>query len=184
MRTKLLLTFLVISTFICAQQADNLYPHYELTIELKPEDREITVKGSLTFNRTELPESLYFYLDKGMQIRNFSVNNKQGFDLDTTKSDIRYMPNAFRIHPHLNQTDTDAPIIEIKFEYQGILSELPLYFANVIGRDWTEIGNYYPWFPYCTQLKQFTYNLNINLDPEYQIAAIGKIIRKNDLTWE
>lgn len=151
------------------------YPHYEIKLRIDPTEQEIFVEGKLLIDSIRnSPNDMSFYLDKGMNIKSFTLNNELSFIKDTSVSDIRFMPEAAKLYIGKDVVKNNRKI-EINFEYGGKLSELPEYFANTISKEWIELGEYYPWFPYNPKNKLFTYDLEIEIDSEYHVFGMGKV---------
>ncbi|MCD4834416.1 MAG: hypothetical protein K8R31_11515 [Bacteroidales bacterium] len=156
------------------------YPFYDIHLKINPQNQEISVTGKLLINKSkDSLNQLFFYLQKDMDIDFFTINQKNIFERDTSKSDNRFMPQATKIHlkPGNHMVNEN---IEIYFSYNGKLADLPEYFANIISPEWTEIGLYYPWFPYNPELRPFTYRLTVETGPCYKVFSLGKIEKKQD----
>lgn len=159
------------------------YPFYDIHLKINPQNQEISVTGKLLINKSkDSLNQLSFYLHKEMDIKSFTINQKSDFKRDTSKSDNRFMPQASKLYLKKESPVAEGENIEIDFSYSGKLTALPEYFANIISPEWTEIGLYYPWFPYNPELKPFTYRLAVETDPSYKVFSLGKIEKKQD-TW-
>jgi len=157
------------------------YPFYDIHLKINPQNQEISVTGKLLINKSkDSLNQLFFYLQKDMDINSFTINQKNIFERDTSKSDNRFMPQATKIHLKLGNHRIKNETIEIYFSYNGKLTDLPEYFANIISPEWTEIGLYYPWFPYNPEYRLFTYRLTIETDSSYNVFSLGKIKKKQD----
>lgn len=159
------------------------YPHYDIKLKIDPLSRVIDVEGTLFIADPEdLPGEMFFYLDKGLDIRSFALNKTQDLIQGTTTSDNRFLPAAAKLIMD-KDAFSQAETIEIAFSYGGELSELPAYFANTISGEWTEMGLYYPWFPYHPEITLFTYDLEIEIDPSYRVFGMGEVNR-SDAGWK
>ncbi len=183
--TKYLIFILSIAILSACQSDDTNklteeYPSYNIQLQLDPEKQEIKVIGSFEFkNNLELKDSLFFYLNKNLNIDYFTVNQIKNFGIDNSKSDISYIPQSVKISFGSNQNFSQTDLIKVSFSYSGKLGFISKYSANVMNSDWVEMGLYYPWFPYNPQLRPFTYKLNLKIDPAYKIAGLGDIIQEN-----
>lgn len=63
-------------------------------------------------------------------------------------------------------------VLNIEFSYEGKITEWPEWSANIISSDWIEIGLYFPWYP--SFYGPFTYKVSIDLDPDYNVFAMGE----------
>ncbi len=61
----------------------------------------------------------------------------------------------------------------INFSYSGRITERPEWLANVISEEWTEIGLYFPWFPFHPDLRPLEYQLDVEIDTAYKVFAMG-----------
>jgi hypothetical protein len=84
----------------------------------------------------------------------------------------------------LNFAESVQPgeVIEIEFSYGGQITQWPEWSANVMGPEWTEIGLYFPWFPFNFDLGTFTYDLEVVSEPGYSLISPGQI-RTTDSGW-
>ncbi len=174
---QFMLVFLVVALISCSSNSNQeaKYPHYDLSLHVNPSTKEITVTGQLHLPYSLIAgDSTFLYLQRNMDIKAFSVNGENIARIDSAQSDYRFMPQARKIY--LNSTGITKPITTIDIDYRGKLADLPPLFPNRITPDWTEIGLYYPWFPYNPKLyRLMTYDINIQNQSDYQIFGIGKI---------
>lgn len=186
---KILCNLIIVATFFLNSCEFNKtkevnvseYPFYDINLKINPQNQEIDVTGKLKLNKDSLNQ-LYFYLQKDLNINSFTLNQNNIFEIETGKSDNRFMPQAKKIQLRLIDRRIKNETTEIHFSYNGKLGDLPEYFANIISPEWTEIGLYYPWFPYNPELKPFTYRLTVETDSSYKIFGLGKIEKKQN-TW-
>ena len=150
------------------------YPHYEIKLRIDPEGKEIFVEGKLFIDSINNTKDLFFYLDRGMEINSFTLNKELAFIKDTTPLNMIFMPEASKLYIDKAEIKNNK-INEVKFVYGGKLSELPEYYANKISKEWIELGEYYPWFPYNPNMNVFTYDLEIEIDSTYKVFGIGKV---------
>jgi len=160
------------------------YPHYRVTLSIDPLNRTIEVNGSLELPADEVAsDTLTFYLDRGMEITRFTLNLAPPADMDTSKSDNRFMPFARKIKIITADAERGGQPDTIHFSYHGELSELPEISPSVISPQWTEIGLYHPWFPFSMdQIPQFTYDLRVETGPGFEAFGFGKVSQNQDYT--
>lgn len=156
--------------------------HYQVKLKLDPASRYMKVKMNLKLIPGEpLPDTLIFNLHKqftqlkvtGHEIVNFI------FDTDAPPPSI-YTPQARPLRIYLDKYSIRNTDLHISFEYEGILSEWPDYSANVITEEWVELGMYLPWYPQI--FGSFTYEIEAECDPAYQLRCFGEYTMKNG-TW-
>ncbi len=149
------------------------YSHYDIQLKIIPEEQFIKVTGSLKFlvNRDSLDE-LSFNLHKKLVISNFSINGDNSYQLDTSNTNVRWLPDAIKIIYPAKKKFHKGDILNISFAYQGNITEWPEWNANVISSDWIEMGLYFPWYP--SIYDPFTYKVTVDIEPGYNVFAIGK----------
>lgn len=150
------------------------FPHYQVNLVVDPQTRGISVEGSLTLNLEKTTaDTLVFYLERGMDITSFTFNGRDVASFDHSPSDIRFMPNAFRI---LLPTEGDRSLAKIEFSYSGVLNQPVEMLANQITGDYAELGMYLPWFPYAmTQFRDFTFDARVEAPPVYRVFGFGNV---------
>ena len=159
---------------------DNLkYSHYDIQLKIDPNEQFIKVTGSLKLliGKDSL-DQLSFYLHKQFVISTFSINGKSTYHLDTSSTNIRWLPDAMKIVYETRKKFYKGDILNILFSYEGKITQWPAWSANVIGPDWVEIGSYFPWYPSINA--PFTYKLSVDIKPAYHVFAIGKVREKDN----
>ena len=186
-------TFLILTAILvsgCIQSSNekepekSIYPNYDIHLSIDPQAHEINVNGSIELNLSHVSDdTLIFYLDAGMDVTSFKLNGEDIAIGDTNRSDNRFMPMARKILIDMGALSQDDKISTIAFSYHGKVSKLPEIYPNRIGTQWTEMGLYYPWFPFSiNQLKSFTYNLAIEAPDQYEVLGLGSLEKINGYT--
>jgi hypothetical protein len=143
---------------------------------ISPPDQEIEVAGTLRLPWEAIPiGQMVLYLHNQLEITSLSSDAPFDFMIDTGESEIRFLPEAKKIVIIPKGDGRKEGCANIKFEYKGKITRWPGWSANVIGDQWTEIGLYFPWFPFSFDLGIFTYDINVSCDSEYGLASIGYI---------
>lgn len=148
-----------------ADRAPGPEPHYDIRLRLDPADRWVEVTGTVTLPRED---TVVFFLHRQLEVRSFGGG---AVGLDTTDHGVRYLPEAVRVRVAAAAGAGDR--VRIPFEYAGTITEWPEWSASVIGPEWTELGVYFPWFPYHPDLRPFTYRLKVVHDPVLTVSAMG-----------
>ena len=177
---------LAISFFVCCNEnksnfsSDNInYSHYDIQLKIDPDDQFIKVIGSLKLLIDEDSlDFLSFNLHKQFVISKFSVNGDNSYELDTSSTKIRWLPNAIKIAYQTKKKFHKGDILNVAFSYEGKITEWPSFSANVIGPEWIEMGLYFPWYP--SFYGPFTYRVTIDMDPSYSVFAMGKATEKDN----
>lgn len=159
---------------------DNLeYSHYDIQLKIIPDEQFIKVTGSLKFLVMEDSlDELSFNLHKKLEISDFSINGDTSYQLDTSKTNVRWLPDAMKIIYPTKKKFHKGDILNVEFSYQGRITEWPDWSANVIGADWVEMGLYFPWYP--SIYGPFTYKVSVDIEPGFNVFAIGKSTEKDN----
>ena len=102
-----------------------------------------------------------------------------GYQIDTlTPSSIPWIPNAARITVSFERPLDEDQRTEFSVEYGGVLDTWSQWSANVIGEDWTELGLYFPWFPYFgEEYGPFTYEVVAEVPDRFVVQGLGEAER-------
>jgi hypothetical protein len=149
-------------------------------MSIDPADQYIEVDCFLNIPPDNTSDTLYFYLHRQLQIGSLTVNGKKTNFISHDTSDIRYMPDATRYALIIDQPE--EKIVSLHLNYSGRITEWNQWSASVIGRDWTEMGLYFPWYPYNPAFNPITYEVKVEHEPEYQTFMIGKEIKEDGYT--
>ncbi len=149
------------------------YSHYDVQLKIIPEEQFIKVAGSLKYlvQKDSLDE-LSLNLHKKFVISNFSINGDNSYQLDTSNTNVRWIPDAIKIIYPAKKTFHQGDVLNVEFSYEGKITEWPVWSANVISSDWIEIGLYFPWYP--SIYGPFTYKVSIDIEPGYNVFAMGE----------
>ncbi len=187
MKRQYFVVLFLLSLFSSCKDSEQVtldYPEYTLTVEIVPEERFIDVEGTIIMSPGDLSNTAsFFYLERNLEIHSFTINGEEAGIPDTAVSDNRFMPLARKVYIDSTvEINKDQPV-EIGFSYSGYPDELPEFFANRIGADWTEMGLYYPWFPYNPDIaRTFSYELTIETPSENRVFGIGRIKKEEGKT--
>jgi len=155
------------------------YSHYDIQLYVDPDDQFIKVKGNLKYLvETDSLDVLSFKLHEQLIINKFSVNGDSTYEIDTISNKIRWIPNAINIIYQTKENFKKGDILNVDFSYEGIISRWSPWSANVIGPEWIEMGLYLPWYP--SFYGPFTYRVSIDIEPRFNVFAIGKATVKDN----
>ena len=155
------------------------YSHYDVQLKIIPEEQFIKVSGSLKYLvRQDSLDELSFNLHKKMVISNFSVNGDASYQLDTSNTNIKWLPDAMQIKYRTKKKFYKRDILNVEFSYQGKINTWPDWSANVITPDWVEMGLYFPWYP--SIYGEFTYKVSVDISPGYKVFAVGEVSKENN----
>jgi hypothetical protein len=185
MKIRIVMTFIL----LCYLSKNNAYSsdegstHFKIKCELNPESQHIYVNANLRLNPDEpLPDTLNFSLHKQFTILKITGNGIQDFVFDIDASPVSvFMRDARPLKITLNKyVDRNKPL-DIVFEYEGTITEWSENCANVVTRDWVELGMYLPWFPSGFICGYFTYEIEARCDPAYQLRSYGSYSEANGI---
>ncbi len=156
------------------------HPHYDLHLTIDPRRQTLRVRGSLHLPPRVwdgvLDKPLTFYLHRQFQIDSITGDNLSGWQFNTTETvPVRWLPSAGVLSITWEKTPSNDQPITLTFAYQGRITEISEWSANVIGVDWTEIGLYLPWYPSNPDLGVFTFDVAVDCDPDYEITSYGRV---------
>ena len=155
------------------------YSHYDIQLKIIPDEQFIKVAGSLKYLVTkDSLDELSLNLHKKFVISNFSINGDNSYQLDTGNTNVRWLPDAMKIIYPTKKKFQKGGVLNVEFSYEGKITEWPAWSANVISSDWIEIGLYFPWYP--SIYGSFTYKVSIDIEPDYNVFAIGESTAKGN----
>lgn len=156
--------------------------HYRIYLKLVPEQQLIEAKVELRFIGNGL-DSLSFALHKQFEILSVKAKDLEVYQFDTeTPNTLPWIPEGGNLHLRFIKPLQKGDRIRIQFTYRGKITEWPDWLANVVTEDWVELGLYLPWFPYNGSYGEFTFIVDAECDPDYQLCGLGDI-KKEDNKW-
>lgn len=179
-KSLLIISAILLYSVCCKAQNPNQleYSHYNIRLELIPEQQFIRVDGSLKYVVNEdSVQQLTFHLHKNFEINYFKINGDNSFQIDTS-STVRWLPDALKIIYSATGKFQKGDVLNVDFSYQGNINEWPAWSANVIDEEWVEMGLYFPWYPSINE--DFTYKLTVDINPEYTVFARGNYSEKGN----
>ncbi|MBN1388895.1 MAG: hypothetical protein JW965_10635 [Bacteroidales bacterium] len=179
MKNLLLIIFITIALTSYNREDTIDYPHYDIKLTIEPEGHYIDVDCYLDIPNDTRVNTICFYLHKQLLIEELSFNDNKSFTISRDTSDIRYMPCATRYS--LNTKGLKNKRVSLHLKYSGRITEWPDLSASVIGERWTEMGLYFPWYPYNPDYTLFTYEVEVLTGDEYRPFLMGS--EAMDISW-
>lgn len=186
MKTKILMS-LILLFFLSqnkAHSSDDVSTHFNIKLKLNPESQHIYVNANLHLNPDKpFPDTLNFSLHKQFTLLKVAGNGIHDFIFDKEAPPVSvFMREACSLAITLDKNiDRNRPL-DIEFEYEGTITEWLENSANVVTEDWVELGMYLPWFPTGFICGYFTYEIEAECDPAYQLRSYGSYTKTNG-TW-
>ena len=182
---KTIIVFAVI--LVCLLSKNNAYSsdenltHFDIKVKLNPESQYLDISALLHLNTDEpLPDTLNFSLHKQFKIRQISGNGVHDYKFDIGAPPVSvFMRDARPLKIILNKNADRHKPLDILFKYDGTITEWTENSANVVTKDWVELGMYLPWFPSGFILGYFTYEIEAECDPVYQLRSYGNYAMEN-----
>lgn len=170
---KYLLLIIVIAIALTSyNEADSSdYPYYNIKLSIDPEEKYIEVDCYLDIPACIRSNTIHFYLHEQLLIEEMKINENESFTFSKDSSDIRYMPCATRYS--LKTQGLKNKNVTLHVKYSGRITQWPDWSASVIGEEWTEMGCYFPWYPYCPDYRPFTYRVEVFTDDDYRPFMMG-----------
>jgi len=165
-------------------EGDHRETHYNVELTLDPEQGSLHANVELLCSSIEQQcSNLEFYLHKSMEIKSItgSVPITYQFDVEQPCS-FPFTPDAGTLKIKLTQPVEDDKLLRIWFEYEGNIG-VPPWEVNRITPGWVELGFYAPWFPYRPELKQFCYDVQVQIDPGYEVIGLGEVKQLGEGLW-
>jgi len=173
MKYLLAIILLTISSIGCRQEEARDYSNYRVKLSIEPEEQYLEVDCYWDIARDESTRSVYFYLHNQLQIEEIGVNNNTSFSLSEDTSDIRYMPGATKYVLNIKGLNFNNKTTRLHLKYSGRITEWNEWSPSVIGEEWTEMGLYFPWYPYNPGYAPFTYEVEVVHNGEYRTFMMG-----------
>jgi aminopeptidase N len=179
LNTVLATSALSLLTATCADRSDpsvQNIAHYDIDLTLDPQAQFLDAKVDLTFRSPiDSLDHATFYLHRQLSIRSVTGPELSEYDFDTQSPGPNgYMPEAGTVRVRFQKPLEKDESIDLHFEYEGTITGWPEGSANVLTDDWTELGLYFPWFPYnYDDYGPFTFALAVHADSTYNVRSYG-----------
>jgi hypothetical protein len=186
MKTRIVMTLILLG-FLSqnnAYSSDDVSTHFKIKLKLNPKSQHIYVNVNLRLNPDKpLPDTLNFSLHKQFTLLKVTVKGSHDFMFDKEAPPVSvFMREARPLTITLDKNINRNKSLDIVFEYEGTITEWPENSANVVTEDWVELGMYLPWFPSGFICGYFTYEIEAECDPAYQLRSYGSYTKTNG-TW-
>lgn len=158
---------------------------YKIDLKLDVKKQLLDSNVDLTYYaEQDQVDSLTFLLHRNFSIQTLTSNNLAKYTFNTTEpSSFPFTPEAGTLTIYLSKPLQKGEALRINLQYAGKIGIVTQWGINRITEDWIEIGMYAPWFPYRPEIENLTYQVDVKIDPEYQVIGMGKI-RKKDDRWQ
>lgn len=169
---------------VSSRKTERNLSHYQIDLSLVPSDKLIEARVDLKFYPQEDNlKDVVFYLHKQFSIKEVNGRLVSGFHFDREgKSPASYLPQGRPVTIQFSRRLRKEESTTLHFVYEGVITEWPSWSANVITKEWVEIGLYLPWFPYNEEYGDFTFKVKVKIDPQYQVCSYGQA-KKSGPVW-
>lgn len=156
--------------------------HYNVRASIDPVHHFIRANVLL---RLRVPangiDRLVFFLHRQLKVNSVTGPDLAGFEVEPKREgQAPFMPEADALVVKLNHSVRKGEVVSLRFRYEGVVTQWPDWSANLISKDWTEIGMYLPWYPCNLDYGDLTYDLSVHSDPAYQLRSYAGYTREGE----
>lgn len=154
--------------------------HYDITVTIDVKAQSIDADVKLTYcaNIDNIKE-VKMYLNENFEIISIECGSMMKYSFEDTDDKYAFASETKVLTIYLNKPLSKGETIDVYLKYKGIF-KINKWEVNMIDEKWVELGLYTPWFPLLKDLKSFTFNANVYIDEEYQLASNGITKKEND----
>lgn len=155
---------------------------YRIDLKLDAKKQLLDANVDLTYHAEKgQTDSLTFLLHRSLSVKALTCNNLVKYTFNRkTPSPFPFTPEAGLLIVYLSKPLQKGEAIRINLQYVGKIGIVTQWGINRITEDWIELGMYTPWFPYWPEIKNLTYQVDVKIDPEYQVIGMGRITKMDD----
>jgi hypothetical protein len=171
---SLIATILLLPTLALA--GAGVVDHYDVDLTVLPTEEKIRVEA--TIKLIAPPDGLSeveLLMNEGLVIESVRCDKgKATFSIDKSRLGVvgsapKAAPVRIRIDPALGAGKSAT----LTFHYSGKLSA-DRWGINRVSRSWIELGHYSAWFPYTADHRDFTYEVDVKIDPAFTLVGAGR----------
>ncbi|MCK4836519.1 MAG: hypothetical protein KAT17_07770 [Candidatus Aminicenantes bacterium] len=153
----------------------NSLNHYDIKLKLDPEHQVMSVQANVTLHSIEShTDSLTFYLHKQFRLKKVLGKGIQHFSFKKDIScPIAWIPEGRALVITLERKGDRTGPFNISLEYEGKITDWPVWSANVLTGEWVELGLYLPWFPCNPDYGLFTFEIEAECSADYRLRSYG-----------
>jgi hypothetical protein len=157
---------------------------YDISATLDMEHGAIEVEALITLlSPSSGFRHLSLQLNKGLEVK--SVSSDAGiprFYFDTTRvGEYRYSAVGAVLDVEFAHEIPAGQKVVLEVDYGGTLEPLANDF-NLISSERTELALYCSWFPHHPESRHFLFDIDVEMDPDYTLAANG-LVSGGDGSW-
>jgi len=149
-------------------------------VELDPVLQSIDAAVDLAFvSPASGVQTATFLLHRDLELTAVVGSNVSSHDFDPTADNgVAWIPAGGRLMVSFAEPLGEGDSTTIHFEYAGVIDMWEPWSANVFTEEWTELGLYFPWFPYnYDDYGPFTFDVDVDIEPSYELRGIGEYAR-------
>ena len=157
---------------------------YKIGLKLDAKKQLLDATVDLTYYaEKDKADSLTFLLHRDLSVKTLTCDNLVKYTFNTEDpSPFPFSPEAGMLTIYLSEPLQKGQTLQINLRYAGKIGIVSQWEVNRITEEWIELGMYTPWFPYQPEIENLTYQVNVTIDPEYQVVGMGKT-KKVDGHW-
>lgn len=158
---------------------------YKIDLKLDAKKQLLDANVDLTYYmEKDQTDSLTFLLHRNLSIKTLTCKNLVKYTFNTKDPlPFPFTPEAGMLTIYLGKPLQKGETIQINLQYAGKIGIVSKWEVNRITEEWVELGMYTPWFPYQPTIENLTYQVDVKIDPQYQVISMGKT-KKIDNHWQ
>jgi len=175
-----ILLLIILTSCFVTEKTDTSF--YKIDLKLDVKRQLLNANVDLTYYaKKERVDSLTFYLHRNLSIETLTCKNLVEYTFNTEEPcAFPFTPEAGTLTIYLSKPLQKSEALQINLQYVGKIGVVTQWEINRITKEWIELGMYTPWFPYQPAIENFTYLVDVKIDPEYQIIGMGKTKKLGD----
>ena len=156
--------------------AEEVIDRYDIKLEIFPSRGSIKAEAKVTLISPEDGfDRFEFFLNKNLELQALSCPVGVDYEfLFSRAGEFYYSGDSAPIVVEFRRALKQGEKTELKFKYQGIVPET-YWGENFIKPEWIEIAFYCGWFPLNPDHMNFRYELDLKIDPTYQVTGNGLV---------
>jgi hypothetical protein len=150
--------------------------HYDVDLTVLPTEEKIRVEAGVKLIAP--PGGLgqiELMLNEGLAIETVRCDaGKATFSIDNSRvGAVGWAPKAVAVRVRIEPALAAGKSATLTFAYSGKLSA-DRWGINRVSRSWVELGRYSAWFPYTADHRDFTYEVDVRIDPAFILVGAGR----------
>ncbi len=149
---------------------------YDIKLKLDPIEQSVAARVRILFKAQEMTDKLTVLLHQDLKVKSISGALLQEY-IHQGNAGYQFAGEADAWELVFKEMLQPGQETELTFDYSGRLPHLIFdeWDVNRLTPEWTELGLYTPWFPWDPHGGLFTYQVDLEINPEYRVTGTGKV---------